>query len=1060
MDTAEIRRRFVAHFEAAGHQAVPSASLLVPDPTLLFVNAGMVPFKPYFLGQETPPYKRAVSVQKCVRTPDIEDVGKTTRHGTFFEMCGNFSFGDYFKEGAIEYAWDLVTKSQADGGWGLEESRLWPSVLDGDDEALALWMKVTGLPEHRIVRLGPKENYWSMGVPGPGGPCSEILYDRGPAYGPEADWESMGTDMDPALEDRYLEIWNLVFMQDELSAVRSKSDFDIVGSLPKRNIDTGMGLERVAFLLQGVENMYEIDVMFPVIAKAEELTGKRYGADHEADVRFRVVADHIRSSMMLIGDGVTPGNEGRGYVLRRLLRRAVRSMRLLGYEDPALPGAVPGQPRQDGRDLHRAAPRLGPHLDGGLRRGGRVPRRRCAPARRSSTRLRPRCAPAAATCCRATRRSRCTTPTASRSTSPSRWPPRRGSRVDEDGFRRLMGEQRERARADARAKKGQQGAGSAYRDIADTIGHKVDFTGYNEVVSEGAVRGIVSDGAAVESAGEGAEIELVLDRTPFYAEGGGQLADQGVIELDNGARVEVYDVQSPISGLIVHKAKVADGEVSLGGHAQSLVDVERRASISRSHTATHMVHKAFREALGETATQAGSENSPGRFRFDFSASGAVPESAMVDVEARVNDLVMADLGVHAEIMTQEEAVRSGAMALFGEKYGDQVRVVSVGDWARELCGGTHAHRSGQLGVVKLLGESSIGSGVRRVEALVGGDAYRFLAREHLLVAQLSEALKVRPEQLPERVNDIVDRLRAAEKEIEQVRVQQLLASAGQLVASAEDVGGVSFVGHHADAANGGDARTLALDVRGRMPADRAGVAAVIGSGSGKPSVVVAVNDDGTVGRDLGERAGPSRLGGARRQGRRQGRRRAGRWLRPGEGGRGPLGDPPRPAGEPGLARMDDQLTGVRLGVDPGDARIGVASSDPSGILATPVETVARGEGDVERLAALVEELGAVRVYVGLPRSLSGGEGPAAGKVRAFARELAARLGPVPVRLCDERLSTVTAEGQLRGQGRKGKKRRAVVDQAAAVVILQGALERERQTGTYAGEPVPSDGTSK
>ena len=362
------------------------------------------------------------------------------------------------------------------------------------------------------------------------------------------------------------------------------------------------------------------------------------------------------------------------------------------------------------------------------------------------------------------------------------------------------------------------------------------------MVSEGEVRGIVSDGAAVESAGEGAEIELVLDRTPFYAEGGGQLADQGVIELDNGARIEVYDVQSPISGLIVHKAKVVNGEVSLGGHAQSLVDVERRASISRSHTATHMVHKAFREALGETATQAGSENSPGRFRFDFSASGAVPESAMVDVEARVNDLVMADLGVHAEIMTQEEAVRSGAMALFGEKYGDQVRVVSVGEWARELCGGTHAHRSGQLGVVKLLGESSIGSGVRRVEALVGGDAYRFLAREHVLVAQLSEALKVRPEQLPERVNDIVDRLRTAEKEIEQVRLQQLLASAGKLVDAAEDLGGVSFVGHHAEAANGGDARTLALDVRGRMPADRAAVAAVIGSASGKPSVVVAVND--------------------------------------------------------------------------------------------------------------------------------------------------------------------------------------------------------------------------
>jgi alanyl-tRNA synthetase len=407
-----------------------------------------------------------------------------------------------------------------------------------------------------------------------------------------------------------------------------------------------------------------------------------------------------------------------------------------------------------------------------------------------------------------------------------------------------MTEQRERARADAKAKKGKQASQAAYRDIADSIGRAVDFTGYDEVTSEGAVRGIVSDGTAVGSAGAGSDIELVLDRTPFYAEGGGQLADQGVIELDNGARVEVYDVQSPITGLIVHKAKVLDGEVALGGHAQSLVDIERRRSISRSHTATHMVHKAFREALGETATQAGSENSPGRFRFDFSATGAVPESAMNDVEARVNDLVLADLGVHAEIMTQDEAVRSGAMALFGEKYGDRVRVISVGDWARELCGGTHAARSGQLGVVKLLGESSIGSGVRRVEALVGGDAYRFLAREHLLVAQLSEALKVRPEQLPERVDDIVERLRTAEKEIEKVRLQQLLAAAGQLAAAAEDVHGISFVGHEAAGAGGGDVRTLALDVRSKLPAERPGVAAIVGSSDGKASVVVAVNDAG------------------------------------------------------------------------------------------------------------------------------------------------------------------------------------------------------------------------
>jgi alanyl-tRNA synthetase len=419
-----------------------------------------------------------------------------------------------------------------------------------------------------------------------------------------------------------------------------------------------------------------------------------------------------------------------------------------------------------------------------------------------------------------------------------------GLAVDEEGFRRLMAEQRERAKADAKSKKGQHAAAGAYRDVADSLGRAVEFTGYSEVVSEAKVSGLVGTGGALlDAAREGETVELVLDRTPFYAEGGGQLADQGIVELSNGATIQVLDVQSPITGMIVHQAKVLSGEVTLGAHAQAMVDVERRRSISRAHTATHMVHKAFREALGDTATQAGSENAPGRFRFDFSATGPVPGSAMADVEARVNDLVLADLAVHAEVMTQDEARKSGAMALFGEKYGDQVRVISVGDWARELCGGTHAGRSGQLGVIKLLGESSIGSGVRRVEALVGGDAYRFLAREHVLVAQLSEALKVRAEELPERVNDIVERLRTAEKEIERIRMAQLLSSAGELAAGAKDVYGVSFVGHRVDGAGAGDVRKLALDIRGRMPAGRPSVVAIIGSSNGKPAVVVAVNDE-------------------------------------------------------------------------------------------------------------------------------------------------------------------------------------------------------------------------
>jgi len=859
ISTAEIRRRFVAHFEAAGHKAVPSASLLVDDPNLLFVNAGMVPFKPYFLGQETAPYPRAVSIQKCVRTPDIEDVGKTTRHGTFFEMCGNFSFGDYFKQGAIELAWDLVTKPVVDGGFGLAESRLYPSVYDEDPEAAELWRRTTGLPDDRIVRLGRKENYWSMGIPGPGGPCSEILYDRGPAYGADGDFGA---------EDRYLEIWNLVFMQDELSAVRSKEDFDIAGPLPRQNIDTGLGLERVAFLLQDKANMYEIDVMFPVIERAEQLTGRRYGAGgphgHEDDVLFRVVADHVRSSMMLIGDGVTPGNEARGYVLRRLLRRAVRSMRLLGFEDRALPELLPvsrdrmaeGYP-QLAADRERISTIAYAEEDAfrqTLRTGTQIFDLAAEEVRSSGQTVLP-----------GDRAFALHDTYGFPIDLTLEMAAEKGLVVDEEGFRRLMGEQRDRAKADARAKKGRHTGTAAYREIADALGHRVEFTGYDDVVAEGEVRGLVApDGSLVGAAGTGDEVELVLDRTPFYAEGGGQLADEGVIELDNGARAQVLDVQSPIGGLIVHRVKVLEGEVRAGASAQAHVDVERRRSISRSHTATHMVHKAFREALGETATQAGSENAPGRFRFDFAASGAVPHSAMADVEARVNDLVLADLAVHAELMSQDEAVRSGAMALFGEKYGDTVRVISVGDWARELCGGTHAVRSGQLGVVKLLGESSIGSGVRRVEALVGGDAYRFLAREHVLVAQLSEVLKVRPEQLPERVDDLLDRLRTAEKEIEKVRLQQLLSGAAELAAAAEDVDGTAFVGKVVEGAGGGDARSLALDVRARLSPDRPGAVVVIGVQGGKPAVVAAVNDrarDAGVSANALVRAAATPLGG-------------------------------------------------------------------------------------------------------------------------------------------------------------------------------------------------------
>jgi alanyl-tRNA synthetase len=864
METAEIRRRWLTFFESRGHTIVPSAPLPYDDPNLLFVNAGMVPFKPFFLGQETPAYPRATSVQKCVRTQDIEEVGKTSRHGTFFQMNGNFSFGDYFKAGAIEHAWALLTSSHDAGGYGLEPDLLWVTVFEDDDEAADLWQQLTAIPKERIVRRGRADNYWSMGVPGPGGPCSEIYVDRGPAYGPEG-----GPAVD---EDRFMEIWNLVFMQHELAAVRSKTDFDIRGDLPKKNIDTGMGLERIAAILQGVDNMYEIDEVRPVLDKAAEMAGKTYGAQpshiasqsHPDDVRLRVVADHVRSAIMLIGDGVTPSNEGRGYVLRRMLRRAVRSMRLLGVDEPSLPHLVPVSMEKMGRsypELIRDTERITAIAyaeEEAFRRtlaaGTAILDKAVSKAKKSGSGvLKGKAAfdlhdtygfPIDLTLEMAAEQ---------------------GIAVDEDGFRRLMTEQRDRAKADAKAKKSAHGDTSAYRDIADRIGRDVEFTGYDEVVSEGRVRGLVRGGSPVASAVAGEDVEVVLDRTPFYAEGGGQLADGGRIELSSGAVIEVLDVQKPISGVIIHRARVLAGEVTEGETVEAFVDIPRRRAISRAHTATHMVHKAIREALGETATQAGSENSPGRFRFDFNASAAVSPSVLRDVEARVNAVLMDDLPVTAEVMSQREAIDVGAMALFGEKYGDQVRVVSVGDWAKELCGGTHAQRSGQLGVIKLLGEASIGAGVRRVEALVGADAYSFLAREQAIIGQLTETLKVRSEELPDKISGVLARLREAEKEISAMRQSQTLAAAGSLAAQAADVAGVRVVtADLGGSTSADDLRALVLDVRQRLGAERPAVVAMAAAPGDRPVVIVATNEPA---RQRGLKAGllvrvaAGRLGG-------------------------------------------------------------------------------------------------------------------------------------------------------------------------------------------------------
>jgi alanyl-tRNA synthetase len=855
MQSAEIARRFLAYFEANGHAIVPSASLVAEDPTLLFVVAGMQPFKPYLLGQQTPPWKRVADVQKCVRTLDIEEVGKTTRHATFFQMLGNWSFGDYFKEGAIPFAWELLTKSERDGGFGFPEDKLWATVLHGDDEAYAIWRDEIGLPESRIQRRGLKDNYWHMGVPGPGGPCSEIYYDRGPEYGkdggPEAD------------EDRFLEVWNLVFMQDQLSAVRAKDDFDVEGPLPFKNVDTGMGLERMAALLQGVDNIYEIDTTYKILDKAAELTEQDYGTDHRSDVALRVVADHVRSSVMLIEDGVLPNNEGGGYVLRRLLRRSIRNLRLLaggqrgggaptgtGFMHELTSVAIDAMGEQfpelraDAAHIHAVVDAEEAAFASTLRTGTAIFDVAVEETRRKKSSV-------------------LSGEQAFQLHDTYGFPvdltlemaAEQGLSVDEDGFRRLMDEQRARAKKDATEKKTGNADISVYASLLEQAG-KVTFTGYDLTAGEATVVGLLSGGVPVRAAVQGDGVSVVLDRTPFYAEGGGQLADQGVIRTDGPsgpAEIEVTDVQAPLPGLIVHRGVVRFGEVTVGSPAHAEIEIERRRATSRSHTATHLVHRALRGALGESAAQAGSENAPGRLRFDFTATGAVPVSVLREVEDEVNRVLINDLTVRAFHTSLDEARSMGALALFGEKYGSEVRIVEVGEYSRELCGGTHVARSGQLGLVKLLGESSIGSGVRRIEALVGIDAFRFLARESVLVSQLSEQLKARPEELPERISGVVSRLREAERELTKLRSAALLESAGEIAAAAEDIGGVAFVAHQVPDGTDADAvRRLALDVRGRIAAARPAVVMITGVPADRPVVVIAVND---AGRSAGLAAG-------------------------------------------------------------------------------------------------------------------------------------------------------------------------------------------------------------
>lgn len=848
MLSQEISKRWIDFFASRGHTVVPSASLISNEPGAMFTIAGMVPFIPYFLGRETPPFSRATSVQKCIRTLDIEEVGKTARHGTFFQMAGNFSFGDYFKEQAIPFAYELLTTPQDKGGFGLDSERLWVTIYEGDDEAFDIWHNKVGFPAERIQRMGMKENYWSTGQPGPAGPDSEIFYDRGPAYGKEG-----GPAAD---DDRYIEIWNLVFMQYQRGEGIGKDDFEILGDLPKKNIDTGLGVERLAMLLQGVENFYETDQVRPVLDAASKLSGKKYhGSEsaedegYEDDVRMRVVADHIRSSLMLIADGVTPSNEGRGYILRRLMRRAIRAMRLLGVTEPCLPVLFPAS-----RDAMKGA---FPYVADDFERISRIAyaeeKAFLHTIETGTERLEEAVAAAKKDGSNAVSGAEAfalhdtygfpidlTLEMAAEA----------GVKVDEKSFRELMAEQRHRAQADAKAKKGAFADLSELRKLVDERGSI--FTGYTELRTETKLRAILVDGVSVPAAKAGDKIEVVLDETPFYAEAGGQAADTGVI-TGNGFIIDVQDVQQPVKGLSVHRAVVREGEVHTGADVVAQVDVQRRRDGEKAHSGTHIIHAALHQVLGNEATQRGSFNKEGYLRFDFAWGEGLSESAKREVE-EVANLAIRD---NHEVITREmpiaEAKALGAMSLFGEKYGDVVRVVEIGgEFSRELCGGTHVGSSAEIGSLTLLTEGSVGSGNRRVEALVGLDSFNHLAAERTLVNQLTGLMKVQSSaDLPEKINQTLAKLKAAEKELAQLRREKLQAEAGKLLENAQTIGSVRVLAHDAGELDANGVRELALDLRSRFGSEAA-VVAVVGVANGRPVVLVATNEGA---REAGVKAG-------------------------------------------------------------------------------------------------------------------------------------------------------------------------------------------------------------
>jgi alanyl-tRNA synthetase len=828
MKTAEIRRRWLDFFASKQHTVVPSASLISEDPSLLFTVAGMVPFIPYMSGLVPAPFPRATSVQKCIRTLDIEEVGKTTRHGTFFQMNGNFSFGDYFKSEAIAFAWEFLTAPQSQGCLELDPELLWVTVYKDDDEAIELWREIAGIPMERIQRLGMKDNFWSTGQPGPAGPCSEIYYDRGPAYGIEG-----GPEAD---DNRYIEIWNLVFMQYERGKGIGKDDFEILGELPKKNIDTGMGLERVAFLMQGVENLYEIDEVRPVLDLAAKLSGKIYGKSNDDDVRLRVVADHIRSALMLIGDGVTPGNDGRGYVLRRLVRRSVRAMRLMGVSEPVV-GRLITASKDAMKDSY-------PELDTDFKRilstavaeeeaflrtltsGSLVLDQAIAEVKAGKGEV--------------------LGGDASFLLHDTYGFPidltleiaeEAGVTVDREGFTTLMAEQRDRAKADAREKK----LGGTDLSVYSEFRAKgvTTFTGYDELETEAKILGLIHEGASIGKLSQGAIGEVILDTTSLYAESGGQAADAGII-FGDGFELEVLDVQKPVKGLISHKVMVRSGEIDLASKANTRVDEDWRLGACQAHSGTHVLHAALRQVLGPSALQSGSYNKPGYLRLDYAWNQALSLETKSELEEVSNLAIRRDLAVSSQFMTQAEAKDFGAVALFGETYDEQVRVIQIGGpWSRELCGGTHVSRSSQIGLLSLGAESSVGSGSRRIEAFVGIEAFRALTLERALVARLSDLAKVPVGSLEDKLHQTFEELKAVQKRLAAIEQQALQARIPEWVSSAKSLAGrkASF----ADLGildNAEPLRTIASQLRAELGANSVSVVyAIIAE---KPAVIVAV----------------------------------------------------------------------------------------------------------------------------------------------------------------------------------------------------------------------------